>query len=368
MSDRICRWGIMGTANIARKNWVAIHNAGNSTVHAVASRSADRAEAFIRECQGQAPFNPTPQALGSYEALLADDSIDAVYIPLPTGIRKEWVLKAAQAGKHILAEKPCGNTASEVQEIIEACERKGVQYMDGVMFMHSGRLAVLRQVLDDGTSIGTIKRITSQFSFLGPEEWLTSDIRVSSDLEALGCLGDLGWYNIRFTLWAMKYQMPQRVSGRILAEHKRPDSPATVPTEFSAEMFFENGVSASFYCSFRTGQQQWANICGTNGYVHVPDFVLPFFGAETAFTVSGAVFAQRGCVFNMEEHTRRVAVAEYSNTAPNAQETNMIRQLAELALTGKPDPFWGQIALATQQVLDGVLQSARQEGAFVNLK
>ena len=78
------------------------------------------------------------------------------------------------------------------------------------MFMHSQRLPLLRQVLDDGQSIGTVRRIASQFSFLARDDFLTQNIRVSSDLEPLGCLGDLGWYNIRFSLWVMNEQLPGR--------------------------------------------------------------------------------------------------------------------------------------------------------------
>ncbi len=115
-------------------------------------------------------------------------------------------MKAAAAGKRIQCEKPCAPTAPEVQEIIDACKKHNVQFMDGVMFMHSARLPKMREALDDGTSVGNIKRITSQFSFYGGEEFHKANIRVSRALEPLGALGDLGWYNIRFTLWAMKYQ------------------------------------------------------------------------------------------------------------------------------------------------------------------
>ena len=93
-----CRWGILSTAGIARKNWEAIRHCDNATVAAVASRSVEKAQAFIDECQAQVPFPTAPKAIGSYDELLASDEIDAVYIPLPTGLRKEWVIKAAQAG------------------------------------------------------------------------------------------------------------------------------------------------------------------------------------------------------------------------------------------------------------------------------
>ncbi|MCH5374676.1 MAG: Gfo/Idh/MocA family oxidoreductase [Planctomycetes bacterium] len=365
MSDRVCRWGILGTAFIAHKNWQAIRNASNCNLVAVASRSVDRARQFIDECQSDVPFEQTPRAVGSYEQLLDSDDVDAVYLPLPTGARKEWAIRAAESGKHVLSEKPVGRDASDVDEILAACRQNNVQFMDGVMFMHSRRLDAIRRVLDDGHGVGRIKRITSQFSFGAPEEFMQDNIRVNSDLEPLGCLGDLGWYNLRFTLWAMNEQLPEAVSGRTLSRYSGPGSPAAVPTEFSGELLFADGVSAGFYCSFLTEHQQWANISGTKGYLHVRDFVLPHFGPELSFDVTNAVFHIRCCDFNMEDHTRRVAVAEYSNSAANAQETNLFRDFADLALSGKPDPSWGEISLKTQKVVDACLRSARDGGRMV---
>ena len=149
-----CRWGILGTANIARKNWRAIRNAGNSTLTAVASRDRAKAQKFIDECQADVPFTTAPAACGGYDELLARKDVDAVYIPLPTGIRREWVVKAAKAGKHVLCEKPCGVNAADVMAMLDACKENKVQFMDGVMFMHSARLPLLRKVLDDGESVG----------------------------------------------------------------------------------------------------------------------------------------------------------------------------------------------------------------------
>src|SRR6188474_116084 len=139
MSTSTCRWGILGAAFIARKNWQAIRDAGNARLVAVASRDLARAQAFIAECQSSAPHPVVPEAMDSYEALLARSDIDAVYIPLPTGLRKEWVIRAAQAGKHVLIEKPAGCAAADVEEMIAVCERHRVQFMDGVMFMHGRR-------------------------------------------------------------------------------------------------------------------------------------------------------------------------------------------------------------------------------------
>jgi predicted dehydrogenase len=360
MAGPNCRFGILGTATIARKNWQAIHNSGNATLVAVGSRDRKRAEQYIAECQAHVAFNPPPRAM-TYDELLASPEIDAVYIPLPTGIRKEYVIRAARAKKHVLCEKPCGVNAGDVAEMLAACRESNVQFMDGVMFMHSRRLASLRQTLDDGQSIGQIRRITSQFSFRGSDDFLQQNIRVNQQLEPLGCLGDLGWYNLRFALWVMNYALPRQVSGRVLSASGR------VPTEFSGELLYEGGISACFYCSFLAEHAQWANISGTKGYIHLRDFVLPFYGPEAAYAVTQAQFDIRGCQFNMNDHTRFIAAAEYSNNAPDAQETNLFRNFAALALSGQPEPAWGEIVLQTQRVLDACLQSSREGGKFVDL-
>ena len=363
MGGKTCRWGILSTANIARKNWHSIVNSGNGQIAAVASRNVEKAQQFINECQASVPTPYAVAAVGSYEELLGSSDIDAVYVPLPTGIRTEWVVKAAQAGKHVMVEKPCGVTASDVQKMIDACKASNVQFMDGVMFMHSARLNAMRKVLDDGVSVGTIRRIASQFSFCADESWVQSNIRASSHLEPAGCLGDLGWYTIRIILWAMNYEMPVEVCGRILNGVKRADSADVVPMEFQGEMHFANGVSATFFNSFRANQQQWAHVSGTKGYLEVDDFVLPFFGNEVSFDVGNHDFGANGCYFNLEKHLQTHQLREYSNNAPNAQETALFRNFGELVLSGKRDAFWPEVALKTQQVLDAALKSAQGGGA-----
>jgi predicted dehydrogenase len=365
MVEKTCRWGILSTAGIAKKNWHSIVNSGNGEIVGVASRTVDKAQQFISECQASVPVPYLVSALGSYEELLECEDLDAVYIPLPTGLRTEWVVKAAQAGKHVLVEKPCGVSAADVRRIIEACQATGVQFMDGVMFMHSARLGAMRKVLDDGVSVGTIRRIASQFSFCADETWVQSNIRASSQLEPAGCLGDLGWYTIRIILWAMNYEMPVEVRGRILSGVKRLDSTEVVPMEFQGEMHFSSGVSATFFNSFRANHQQWAHVSGTNGYLQVNDFVLPYFGNEVAFDVGNHKFAADGCYFNMEKHLKTHQLPEYSNNTKNAQETALFRNFGDLVLSGIRDPFWPEVALKTQQVLDAALKSAHSGGGAV---
>ena len=280
------RFGILSTARIGRQNWKAIFNSGNAMVTAVASRDAGRSREFIRKLQSEFPFAASPAALGSYEELLAAPNVDAVYIPLPTGLRKEWVLRAAAAGKHVVCEKPCGVSAADVQEMTDTCRQHRVQFMDGVMFMHNPRLARVREVLDDGKSVGPVRRIASAFSFLGTGGFSDNNIRVDGRLEPAGCLGDLGWYCIRFTLWALKWQLPHTVTGRILAQSEPTGGRVPAPTDFSAELIFDGGVSARFYCSFLAALQQWVFVSGRDGWLRMPDFVHPFNGYEPAFEVN----------------------------------------------------------------------------------
>jgi predicted dehydrogenase len=358
MSKGNIRWGILGTANIARKNWKAIQLTGNSTVTGVASRDLERSRQFIRDCQTQAPMQSEPQAFGSYEKLLESPQIDAVYIPLPTGLRKEWVLRAAAAGKHVVCEKPCAVTVADLREMIDACKKHRVQFMDGVMFMHSRRLAQLREILDDGKSVGEVRRITSAFSFWAPPELLSSNIRGNTQLEPHGCVGDLGWYCIRLALWVMNWEMPKKVAGRILSRSAQ-DEQNSVPTEFSGELIFNASVSASFYCSFITENQQWANLSGTGGYVEVPDFVLPFAGEQLELKVNNHVFSASGCDFKMEAHTRRVSVSEHSNSHPTAQESNLFRNFADQIRSSQLNELWPEMALKTQEVMCACLDAAR---------
>ena len=362
MSKPICRWGILGAASIARKNWQAIRLSGNGRLVAVASRSQDRAAAFIAECQSEAPVDPAPRAIGGYEELLAADDIDAVYIPLPTGMRLDYVRKAAAAGKHVLCEKPCGVNAGEVAAMVEACAAAGVQFMDGVMFMHGDRLPALREVLDDGQSLGTIQRLATQFSFMAGDEFHAQNIRVDAALEPHGCLGDLGWYCLRMMLWTLRYEMPTSLRARLIRESRANAGEAGVPLSLSAELVFESGPTASLFCSFEAENQQWFTISGTKGYVQVPDFVLPHVGSEVGFSVEQSHFAVDGCRFQMKRNHREIRVPEYSDGHTTSQETKLFRRFGGLVLGGAPDPFWPDISLKTQVLLDACLESARDGG------
>lgn len=335
------RWGILGTANISRKNWKAIWHSGNSIITAVASRNADRSRQFIAECQQEKAFDTVPAALGSYEELLASPDVDAIYVPIPTGLRKEWIVRAAQAGKHVLCEKPCGGSAADVREMIDACQRNRVQFMDGVMFMHNPRLDHIRETLNNETLFGDIRRITSHFSFFSDKDFRHANIRSDAALEPLGCLGDLGWYCIRFALWTMNWQLPREVTGRIISQTSSEKSKSPVPFDFSGELFFDDNISSGFFCSFLSAYSNWATVIGTKGQVRIPDFVLPKKSSEGALETDGTL------------------TDDLKLNPDTAQDANMIRAFATQVLSGKLNDAWPQWALKTQIVTNACLDSAR---------
>lgn len=334
------RWGILSTAGIGRKVWQAIRLSGNGVVAAVASRDVRSAERFVRENQSAAPFAETPRALGSYEALLADPAIEAVYVPLPTGIRAPWVIQAAEAGKAVLCEKPCAASLGELRAMLDACAKAGVQFMDGVMFMHGARLPRILEAVKDAAGFGELRHVSSSFAFLGTPEFFRSNIRLDSTLEPYGCLGDLGWYCLRFALCIAEGRMPRSVSGRMHASGGRAGSAGTVPLRFSGEL--EYGTwSAQFFCAFDTGIHQWAHIQGTLGGIRLDDFVLP--------SGSGAAFWRAA---------QPVPADEAPDPHPEGQATRLYRAFADRVRAGEPDPRWPEITWKTQVLLDAAFRSA----------
>lgn len=363
--SQTCRWGILSTATIGQKNWQAINLSGNGKLVAVASRNASSCAKFIAQCQAAVPFKQPPRVIEGYEQLLTADDIDAVYIPLPTGLRKQWVIRAAESGKHVLCEKPCASSLSDLQEMVDACKRNNVQFMDGIMYMHSRRLQQVRTALD--SRIGEIRRIATQFSFFGDQEFGNANIRTNSQLEPFGCLGDLGWYTIRFALWALNYKMPTRVYGRMLNSYQRDDSPNAVPMEIECGLHFDNGVTATFYNSFITGHQQWAHVSGTKGSVFIPDFVLPYSSDQTRFSIVNSEFVVKDCKFSMIENRDEVEIAEPGDSDVNSQETNLFRNFGNIVVEGKLDHHWPEIALLTQRVMDACYDSATNDGKSIEL-
>lgn len=374
---RLIRWGILlgSSPEKAKPKWQALWHSGNGVVSAVAgldSAGLVQTQKFIAECQLQVPYATLPQVVSTYDILLSRPDIDAVYIPLCTGDRKEWVIKAARLKKHVLCEKPCALNGKDLNEMIKVCRENNVQFMDGVMFMHSDRLIGVGNCLSSEDNVGEIKRVTSHFSLkVGPNYWKNENL-ADVKKEPFGCVGDLGWYCIRYTLWAMKYALPTNVSARFLTvrNKKKGDKANQIPTEFSCEMSFsKEKASASFYCSFLTELEQWVHISGEKGSVKMSDFVLPFAANNITFELSRAsITSSDGVKLNVEENNRKLTIPEYSGNNMNSQEAKLFRAFNNIVLSGRIDPGWPDIALKTQKVLDACMKSAAENGKQIKVK
>ena len=363
--SKICRWGFLSTSSIGKKNWHAIQCCENATLVAVASRSENSGREFVDSCQQHIAFKKTPDVVVGYDELLARDDIDAVYIPLPTGLRKPWVIKAAEAGKHVLCEKPCATNIADLKEMTAVCQANNVQFMDGVMLMHTLRIEALRPFFNE--RIGKLMRIYSQMSFASAPDFLNQNIRTDESLEPYGCLGDLGWYNIRIALIAANWQMPQSVRATTLNQHKRSSGESGVPLSMSAEIFFEGNLSAGFFCSFETHNQQWAVVSGDKGMIKINDFVLPYSNEDLKFEFHQATFDIEHCQFEMLENRSVHCTSESGNNAVNSQEAKLFRKFSSIVNSGNLESSWSQIALKTQCVLDACLESANRGGELVTI-
>lgn len=247
------RWGVLSTANIGRTQVIpAIFRAENAEMSAISSRG-DRVYAAARELG-------IPKAYESYEALLDDPEIDAVYIPLPNNLHKEWVIKAAEKGKHVLCEKPAALSAQEAKEMIEACEANGVKFMEAFMYQLHPQHARVKEIIASG-EIGEVKLIKSSHSFyLNNRE---RDIRMDKTMGG-GSIYDVGSYCVQ-VIRHLTDSEPVKVQA--IAEL---DEATGIDLTSTVYMKMDNGVKAMFDCSFDMINRNEYEVIGTEGKIKVP--------------------------------------------------------------------------------------------------
>jgi xylose dehydrogenase (NAD/NADP) len=253
---RKIRWGILGVAKINERVIPAFAQARYAELLAIASRSSEKAE------QAAARYG-VPRSYSSYEALLEDKDIDAVYIPLPNSLHASWTMRAAEAGKHVLCEKPIASNAEEARQMVAVCRRKGVALMDGFFWPHHPRTSRLREEIDRGV-IGEVELVRGSFSFLLPLE--PTNIRLQPEL-AGGCAMDVGCYPVYGALWVFG-RLPERVFATAQFMYG-------VDVAMQGVLDFGQGKAAIFDCSFRLPFRQWLEIVGTEGRIWVREMWLP---------------------------------------------------------------------------------------------
>jgi len=254
MSDRV-RWGVLSTADIALKKVVpAMRLSPWCEIAAIASRDLAKAKRAADELGIR-------KAYGSYEELIADETIEVIYNPLPNHRHVPWTLKAAEAGKHVLCEKPVALNAEEAKKLIDARDRYGVRIQEAFMVRTHPQWLETRRLICEGR-IGKLKSITCFFSYNNPDP---ANIRNQLELGG-GALMDIGCYPITISRWIYDAE-PRRVLGLI---ERDPEFGTDVLT--TAVLDFPNGHS-TFTCSTRLAPYQRMIFHGTEGRIEV---LIPF--------------------------------------------------------------------------------------------
>jgi len=323
VTGRQLRWGVLGVAKINDRLKPAFHAASTVKLQAIASRSLGRAREAARDFGFE-------HAYGSYEQLLADPNVDAVYVPLPNSMHADWTRKAAEAGKHILCEKPLCPTAAEAADLVAYCRAADVRLMDGFMWPHHPRTRRVRQMIESGV-IGEVHRATGAFTF--KMESLNADnIRLRPELGG-GSLLDVGCYPVFGIRWAFGAE-PVRAFARARTLNG-------VDIEMTGQLAFADGRTASFDCGFTLPLRGWLEITGTEGVIRVPDMWLPRPKATW-------------------EVERPGKPAETHAVEGEDQMVHMLDDFAHAVWAGRDPTPPPDEAVKTLRVLDALAQSARE--------
>ncbi len=263
-SNRKIRWGVLGYARIARLSVIpALRKAGNAEYHAIASRDG----AKLDQCRAD---GAPPRLYRSYEDLIRDPEVDAVYIPLPNSMHREWTIKAAAQGKHVLCEKPMGLTAVEAREMIAAAETNHVTLMEAFMYRYTPRTQKVLELLRRGV-LGEIKQVNAMFRFRLDRP----SIKLQPELGG-GSLYDVGCYPINFVGLVV-----DTLAGGAPAAGGQPEKIAVdcvreggVDVNFAALLHYRSGLMATIQSGLSAFRQIYAEIIGTEGALQVDDAFL----------------------------------------------------------------------------------------------
>jgi predicted dehydrogenase len=324
MAMSTLRWGILSTADIARTKVIpGIRRAGRCSIVAIASRDGARAAVVADELG-------IPRAHRTYEALLADPEVDAVYIPLPNHLHAEWTIAAARAGKHVLCEKPLAMTAADAEGMAAVCRAEGVYLMEAFMYRLHPCWVAVRELVASGR-IGRLVAVDSWFSFFNDDP---SNIRNRREAGG-GALFDVGCYCVNLSRMLFDAE-PLEVDAWI-----RRDPATGVDIVTSAILGFESGV-ATFTCSTRAEPDQRVHISGTEGRISVgiPFNIPPDRPTEISLTAGGD-----------PPVAPATEVLRFETADPYAVEAE---RFATAVLDGLPTPTPPEDAVANLRVIERV--------------
>lgn len=248
------KWGVLGTAGIARGCTIpGMQLAENCELYAIAGRSIEKANQFKEEFGFE-------KAYGDYESLLADDNVQAVYIPLPNELHYEWVMKAIEAGKNILCEKPITPTKKQAEELFEAAEKKGVILMEAFAYLHTPYVSAVKAEIESGI-IGDVKYIETAFL---TSDYDISNIRMRRETYG-GSLYDLGCYCTSMITWLLGKE-PDSIMGFAEFSKEKVDKFASVMMKYGDDLraAFSSGMILE---TEKDRRHDRLYINGTKGYI-----------------------------------------------------------------------------------------------------
>lgn len=329
MAGQRLRWGVLSTASIAREKWIpGVRSGRRGEVVAIGSRDAHLAHRVASELG-------IPRAHDSYEALLADPEVDAVYIPLPNHLHLPWAVAAAEAGKHVLCEKPLALSALDAERIVAAAEGAGVILMEAFMYrLHPSWVAVRDLVA--GGRIGRLQAVQSWFSYYNDDAGNIRNIRDAGG----GALMDIGCYSINLSRMLFAAE-PDRVQATMVR-----DPAMGVDTVTSGLLAFPGGGVATFACSIRAEPDQRVHIYGTEGHISIG---IPFNIPPDRPT---HVFVTHGGEPPVAPSTERLT---FETADPYAVEADAF---ASAVLDGDAAPIPPGDAVANMRVIERVVEAA----------
>ena len=333
MPQDVVRYGLLSTAQIGlNAHLPASYDSKNSEIVSVSSRTAAKAEAAAKK-------HNIDRWYGSYEEQLADPNMDAVVNSLPNGMHAEWTIKAAEAGKHILCEKPLAVSAEECQRMIDAANANNVVLVEAFTHRWNPHMRMARKLIAEG-AIGDIQTIDSALCFNIAEP--DGNVRFSQEL-AGGALWDAGCYAVYATRFVMSSE-PVQVSGM---SHDSGDW--GIDTTFSGSMKFANGAIGNITTNMEQPFRCYITIDGSKGRIEIPGM----------FDDSGPIIVKSGDGRNGEK-------TEIISTPAPYRFVVQFDEFSECVLTGKEPEYPAEDGLRNTAVVEALYKSANS-GSAVNL-
>ncbi|KAL7550107.1 hypothetical protein ACHAWF_013346 [Thalassiosira exigua] len=302
----------------------------------------------------------------THDEVLSSPDVDVVYVPLPSGVRNDFIIKALKAGKHVYSEKPHGGTVAELRATINLAAERNLQWMDGTMWYHSSRTKAMEERLFRSDDLGEVRRVSASFTWGGgglvDRAWVEGgNGRTDPTREPMGMLGDSGHYPISAAAWAFGWRLPERVRATFVKFNS-----LGAIVECEAVLWFPNGGRAVIDTSCLLPHRSQFEVVCERGVLKVDDLVggqgrSGNFGAYEGPFVGSSSFV-------VGDHLGKDDVVQVE---PCDHARCLVREFADLVERvkggGRADPEWSKRALVTHTIMCAVYESAMRGGTDVEL-